>query len=326
MNTKNITYSAVFSAIFILLSVIAISTGIAYTLFLDVIVPIYICIVFFKLDRKQALFMSITSLTIVFFVLGNVIAAVWMAQGMIIGFICTLFISKDSSIFDDLLLSSVLATFIIIFVDIYFSTLTGYSLIKDSEEILQTVIMAVSTYNPNIILPEYYSSLVIYLSIATIPVGTVIVVYLGAMFLGNKLRILDKNTKRKFNIIKQFNKYGALLCCSKEAYKFSIVYVAIVEFIKAYNIEITMDYLRVVIMSVEVIFFYFIIKDSLSFVMKYIIIRNKSKALYKLSLIFSVFSLLTNFRITFLLLVAFSWIINKKIGLRQRQIKILESV
>lgn len=56
-----------------------------------------------------------------------------MAQGMIIGFICTLFISKDSSIFDDLLLSSVLATFIIIFVDIYFSTLTGYSLIKDSE-------------------------------------------------------------------------------------------------------------------------------------------------------------------------------------------------
>ena len=84
MNTKNITYSAVFSAIFILLSVIAISTGIAYTLFLDVIVPIYICIVFFKLDRKQALFMSITSLTIVFFVLGNVIAAVWMAQGMII--------------------------------------------------------------------------------------------------------------------------------------------------------------------------------------------------------------------------------------------------
>ena len=283
MNTKNITYSAVFSAIFILLSVIAISTGIAYTLFLDVIVPIYICIVFFKLDRKQALFMSITSLTIVFFVLGNVIAAVWMAQGMIIGFICTLFISKDSSIFDDLLLSSVLATFIIIFVDIYFSTLTGYSLIKDSEEILQTVIMAVSTYNPNIILPEYYSSLVIYLSIATIPVGTVIAVYLGAMFLGNKLRILDKNTKRKFNIIKQFNKYGAFLCCSKEAYRFSIVYVAIVEFIKAYNIEITMDYLRVVIMSVEVIFFYFIIKDSLSFVMKYIIIRNKSKALYKLS-------------------------------------------
>ena len=121
------------------------------------------------------------------------------------------FLEETNSIFDDLLLSSVLATFIIIFVDIYFSTLTGYSLIKDSEEILQTVIMAVSTYNPNIILPEYYSSLVIYLSIATIPVGTVIAVYLGAMFLGNKLRILDKNTKRKFNIIKQFNKYGAFL-------------------------------------------------------------------------------------------------------------------
>ena len=42
MNTKNITYSAVFSAIFVLLSIIAISTGIAYSLFLDIIVPMYV--------------------------------------------------------------------------------------------------------------------------------------------------------------------------------------------------------------------------------------------------------------------------------------------
>ena len=190
MNTKNITYSAVFSAIFVLLSIIAISTGIAYSLFLDIIVPIYVCIVFLKLDRKYAVFMSITSLMIVFFILGNVVAAIWMAQGMIIGFICTLFISRDSCIFDDLLFSSILATFVIIFVDIYFSALTGYSLIKDSEELLKTVVKTLSTYNPLMVLPDYYSSLVIYLSIATIPVGTVMVVYLGSMTLGNKLMIL----------------------------------------------------------------------------------------------------------------------------------------
>lgn len=326
MNTKNITYSAVFSAIFVLLSIIAISTGIAYSLFLDIIVPIYVCIVFLKLDRKYAVFMSITSLMIVFFILGNVVAAIWMAQGMIIGFICTLFISRDSCIFDDLLFSSILATFVIIFVDIYFSALTGYSLIKDSEELLKTVVKTLSTYNPLMVLPDYYSSLVIYLSIATIPVGTVMVVYLGSMTLGNKLMILDKNTKRKFNIIKQFKKYGSLLCCSKEAYRFSIVYVVIVELIKVFNIEITIDYLRVVIMSMEVIFFYFIVKDSLSFVMKYIIIRNKSMALYKILLIFSVFFLLINFKITVLMLIILSWIINKKINLRQRQIKTLEAI
>ena len=326
MNTKNITYSAVFSAIFILLSIIAISTGIAYTLFLDIIVPIYICIVFFKLDRKHAVFMSITSLIIVFFILGNVVAAVWMAQGMIIGFICTLFISRDSCIFDDLLFSSILATFVIIFVDIYFSALTGYSFIKDSEEILKTVVKTLTIYNPYMVLPDYYSSLIIYLSIATIPVGTVMVVYLGAMVLGNKLMVLDENTKRKFNIIRQFKKYGSLLCCSKESYRFSIAYVVIVELIKACSIEITIDYLRVVIMSMEVIFFYFIIKDSLSFVMKYILIRNKSMVLYKLSLIFAVFFLLTNFKITVLMLIISSWIINKKINLRQRQIKALEGI
>ena len=79
-------------------------------------------------------------------------------------------------------------------------------------------------------------------------------------------------------------------------------------------------------MSMEVIFFYFIVKDSLSFVMKYIIIRNKSMVLYKILLIFSVFLLLTNFKITVLLLIISSWIINNKIDLRQRQIKALEAI
>ena len=100
----------------------------------------------------------------------------------------------------------------------------------------------------------------------------------------------------------------------------------IVELIKVFNIKITIDYLRVVIMSMEVIFFYFIVKDSLSFVMKYIIIRNKSMVLYKILLIFSVFLLLTNFKITVLLLIISSWIINNKIDLRQRQIKALEAI
>ena len=79
-------------------------------------------------------------------------------------------------------------------------------------------------------------------------------------------------------------------------------------------------------MSMEVIFFYFIVKDSLSFVMKYILIRNKSMVLYKILLIFSVFLLLTNFKITVLLLIISSWIINNKIDLRQRQIKALEAI
>ena len=60
--------------------------------------------------------------------------------------------------------------------------------------------------------------------------------------------------------------------------------------------------------------------------MKYIIIRNKSMVLYKILLIFSVFLLLTNFKITVLLLIISSWIINNKIDLRQRQIKALEAI
>lgn len=325
METKNITYSAVFSAIFIILSIIAISTGIAYTLFLDIIVPIYICIVFFKLDRKYTILMALASLLIVFFILGDVVSAIWMIQGMAIGFICTLFINKNSYIFDDFLYASIMATFIIIFIDIYFSTLTGYSMIKDSEEILKTFISTMNSINPSLVLPEYFSSLVIYISVATVPVGTVIIVYLGTMIIGSKLNILDKNTRRKYNIIKGFKNYGALLCCSENAYRFSLIYILITECIKKFNINISMDYIRVVIMSGEIICLYFIVKDSISFFTKYIMIKNKSKALYNISFILSMYLLLVNFKVMLVFLVISSCIINRKMNLREKQIKVLNN-
>ena len=53
---------------------------------------------------------------------------------------------------------------------------------------------------------------------------------------------------------------------------------------------------------------------------------SKDDKLYKILLIFSVFLLLTNFKITVLLLIISSWIINNKIDLRQRQIKALEAI
>ena len=90
------------SALFVVSSMVAIYTGIAYTLYLDMIVPLFICLIFMRLDFKYTLLSSITSLLIVTLAVGDVASAIWMSQGIIMGLICGYFIRRKGTIFDDL--------------------------------------------------------------------------------------------------------------------------------------------------------------------------------------------------------------------------------
>ena len=72
-----------------------------------------------------------------------------------LGMVIAYFIKKDESIFDDLFFSSIAACIIMIFVDVNFSTLTGYSLLKESRELMEFI--------PSIL--DSYKDLIFYLSI-----------------------------------------------------------------------------------------------------------------------------------------------------------------
>ena len=121
------------SALFVVSSMVAIYTGIAYTLYLDMIVPLFICLIFMRLDFKYTLLSSITSLLIVTLAVGDVASAIWMSQGIIMGLICGYFIRRKGTIFDDLFYSAILGTFVMVLIDIYFSKLTGYCFMNEFE-------------------------------------------------------------------------------------------------------------------------------------------------------------------------------------------------
>lgn len=302
------------SALFVVSSMIAIYTGIAYTLYLDMVVPLFVCLIYMRLDLRHTLLSSITSLLIVTFAIGDVASAIWMSQGILMGLICGYFIRKKETIFDDLFYSAILGTFIMVLIDIYFSKLTGYSFMKEFD-----------SYRDLFPLGSEYMAMVFNIFVAMMPMSTILIVYVGALLIGKKLMILNENCTEKYMIIKNFKRYGSYICCSKKTYYFGIIYLILTELINLTGFEFKFVYFKTVIMAIRVIVIYFVLKDSFTFVIRGIFSKIKSNGMVQLIWLGAIYMLLIDFKSTFIILVIGSQIINYSMKLRDAQINMLKT-
>ena len=314
MNTKKLTESAMLSALFVVSSMIAIYTGIAYTLYLDMVVPLFVCLIYMRLDLRHTLLSSITSLLIVTFAIGDVVSAIWMSQGILMGLICGYFIRKKETIFDDLFYSAILGTFIMVLIDIYFSKLTGYSFMKEFD-----------SYRDLFPLGSEYMAKAFNIFVAMMPMSTILIVYVGALLIGKKLMILNENCTEKYMIIKNFKRYGSYICCSKKTYYFGIIYLILTELINLTGFEFKFVYFKTVIMAIRVVVIYFVLKDSFTFVIRGIFSKIKSNGMAQLIWLGALYMLLIDFKSTFIILVIGSQIINYSMKLREAQINMLKT-
>lgn len=302
------------SALFVVSSMIAIYTGIAYTLYLDMVVPLFVCLIYMRLDLRHTLLSSITSLLIVTFAIGDVASAIWMSQGILMGLICGYFIRKKETIFDDLFYSAILGTFIMVLIDIYFSKLTGYSFMKEFD-----------SYRDLFPLGSEYMAMAFNIFVAMMPMSTILIVYVGALLIGKKLMILNENCTEKYMIIKNFKRYGSYICCSKKTYYFGIIYLILIELINLTGFEFKFVYFKTVIMAIRVIVIYFVLKDSFTFVIRGIFSKIKSNGMAQLIWLGAIYMLLIDFKSTFIVLVIGSQIINYSMKLRDAQINMLKT-
>lgn len=302
------------SALFVVSSMIAIYTGIAYTLYLDMVVPLFVCLIYMRLDLRHTLLSSITSLLIVTFAIGDVASAIWMSQGILMGLICGYFIRKKETIFDDLFYSAILGTFIMVLIDIYFSKLTGYSFMKEFD-----------SYRDLFPLGSEYMAMAFNIFVAMMPMSTILIVYVGALLIGKKLMILNENCTEKYMIIKNFKRYGSYICCSKKTYYFGIIYLILTELINLTGFEFKFVYFKTVIMAIRVIVIYFVLKDSFTFVIRGIFSKIKSNGIAQLIWLGAIYMLLIDFKSTFIILVIGSQIINYSMKLREAQINMLKT-
>lgn len=315
MKTKKLTEAAMLSALFVVSSMIAIYTGIAYTLYLDMIVPLFICLIFMRLDFKYTLLSSITSLLIVTLAVGDVASAIWMSQGILMGLICGYFIRRKGTIFDDLFYSAIFGTFVMVLIDIYLSKLTGYSFMKEFD-----------SYREIFPLSSEYMEIAFNIFVATMPIGTILISYIGALLIGKRLRILNENCNEKYLIIKNFKKYGSYICCSKGTYYFGIIYLILIEILKLTAFEFKFVYFKTVVMAIRVVVIYFVLKDSFTFVIRGLSVKIKSNGASQVIWLVTLYMLLVDFKFTFIALVAGSLVINYSMKLRELQINMLNKV
>lgn len=130
-SVKKLTEAAILSSAFIIITMIALSTGIGYGLYLDFGVPIIFALIYFRCDFKYTFMCGISSVILILFVMGNFAAALLVSQSFLIGLICGYLISKSSQLFDDLFIGSIMGVVFMVLIDIYARNIIGYSFMQE---------------------------------------------------------------------------------------------------------------------------------------------------------------------------------------------------
>lgn len=312
-STKKLTEAALLSSLFVVITIFAVGSGFGYALYLDFIVPVFFCIILLKCDFRYTILSGITSLFIIGLVLGNIGTAIWATQSVVLGILCGVLMSKNGTILDDILIGSILGIILMVFIDMYASKLIGYSFMKEFQDYA------------NLFKYKEFSMTIYYIFIAVFPMGTVFSIYVLSLLFAKKLNILKNNAKRKMNVITNFKACIRFICLSKNTFYSSVIYILLIEIINLLNISIESVYLRTIIICMEYVCFYFIIKDAYTFLQNYVISKYQNIAYFRIVSIISLIMLILMFKLTTLILISINIILDKKIGIRRKQIMIIDN-
>ena len=320
--TRKLTEASLLTAIFVVVTIISVGSGIGYGIYLDYIVPLFYFIIYLKCGSKYTVLSAVSGLTIVFVVLGNPGTAIWASQGIILGILCGILSEKKTSLMDDLLLGTLIGSIIMIFIDIYASKLIGYSFIQDFKETIAYMAKYMTKNVPafNNFPPEFiqnYFSTVFYVSITLIPLGTVVGVYIIGLFAGKRLNILKGETKKKYNIIRHFGTFSRMTYCSRNLFYLLVIYTMSFSLMNKYGIKTNMAYIDTIMNCFYYSGLYFLIRDSVAGIQGYMLSKGKSMGQVRLFTLLYLFMLISYFWVAAIVAIIYFMTIDMKYGLRE---------
>lgn len=258
MDVKKFTEASILSSVFVVLNTLCISIGLGYLGYIDFVVPAFAGIILLKCDFKYTIMSCISSLILIIFVVGDLPSGIMTIQNMILGIIIAHFIKKDESIFDDLFFSSIAACIIMIFVDINFSIITGYSFLKKSIEYIDFLPL----------IYDSYKDVIFYLNIVCIPLGIVITGYTIMLLFAKKLKILNESAVNKSNTLKNLKSHGQFISFSRQVVYLGIAVIVTILFVNGYILHDKYSYFKILLTSIQYIMLLFILQDSISIITK----------------------------------------------------------
>ncbi len=366
-SVKKLTEAAILSSAFIVLTMIALTTGLGYGIYLDFGVPIIFALIYFRCDLKYTLLSGITSTIIIIFVLGDFATGILVSQSFLLGILCGYLLSKPNVIFDDLFLGSILGLIFMVLIDIYARNLIGYSFMEEFQGYIDYImskpkeLSLILPYMENInfsiiyylliaIFPfgmffsvyfislicgkrlkllnkiekrKYFKninfSIIYYLLIAIFPFGMFFSVYFISLICGKRLKLLNKIEKRKYFMMRSLKTYGSFMSIKKKSFYLALLYIVIISIFNLANIEFHNVYLKTISICTEYLCYYFVIRDVYLIIGNYINAKFRKRSVSLLYLILSILLLVNIFKITVLIYVIISIILDKKFNLRLKQ-------
>ena len=311
-SVKKLTEAAILSSAFIIITMIALSTGIGYGLYLDFGVPIIFALIYFRCEFKYTLMCGVSSVVLILFVMGNFAAAILVSQSFLIGILCGYLISRSSQFFDDLYLGAVAGVVFMVLVDIYARNIVGYSFMQEFNGYIKY-------FKGNPEFAQVNFQLMYYLLIAIFPFGMVFSIYILALMCGKRLRILNENGKRKYFMMRSLRSYGSFMIIRKQAFYISLVYIALVEILNIKGISLGNVYLKTIVNCVQYLSYYFVFRDCHVIIGNFINIKFKKRSFNLLYFAITMTLLLSVFRITVLVYSIIAIFMDKKFNVREKQ-------
>ncbi|WP_054742816.1 YybS family protein [Cellulosilyticum ruminicola] len=313
METRKLTKAAITSALLIVLSIVFCSIGIENTFYLQFIVPIVITVVYLTCGFKWTILAGLNTIVVIILVLGRMTAGVWLIQSVIVGSIVGYLLLRERGVMDDILIGALVGCPVMLFIDYFIKILTGVSVLTGIS-VLEEIGLGDLIGNKELIEGMYY------FEIACIPIGTIVLTYVGGMIVAKHLNLLNAQTKMKYKMIKNFLRYKPYMYCSKSLVIGGMLYIVISTILPVgQNV-----YIKALYISMKYILIYFILMDAMA-IISFGIYRKTGSVLLSNGVGIVIIILLVNwFKWSLYGMMLTSLVIDFKMKIRQKQAHILK--
>lgn len=198
METKKITEAGILSAIQIILGLMLIPTGIGYSFYVEILLPITMSLIVLRCGPQMGTLAGLNTIVIIIVCFGNALIGVYGLQALGFGWLTGVVLNKKWSLATDLLVECLVGCLFLLFLDWITARIVGVSLLDD--EVTTLVLEMVPDADTSMLEVAYY------LSIAAIPVASVLISYIGSLLVGYRMGILQKTPKEKYWIIRYYKR------------------------------------------------------------------------------------------------------------------------
>lgn len=271
------------SALQIVLGIGLVASGIGYGLYVQVILPITIALVGVKCGLKVSGLTGINTLVILAVSFGNLGLAVYGIQALGFGLLTGELLKKSWQLKDDLLIASLTGCLFLLILDYFTAHLLGVSLL-DHDEAEQMILELWPQINPKVMEAVYY------LSIASVPVSSVLITYMGSLILGYRLGYLKGEAFQKYYFIRYYKRYVSMAYHQCKMIRWAVVGLIIQYLLWPY---VAHPYGRAWIATSGAILLYFILMDFTKLIGQFILEKSKQALclpIYQVVLWFSFFN------------------------------------